>query len=64
MTARWSVTPLLFANWAAVLIGQAREQPPLPEPFPQRSPIPTFRSGVELVQVDVYVTDQDGLISR
>jgi VWFA-related protein len=60
MTARWSVTALLFAIWAAVPVGQGREQPQLPEPFPQRPPIPTFRSGVELVQVDVYVTDEDG----
>jgi VWFA-related protein len=60
MTTRLSVIALLFAGWAVVLIGQGRELPQLSDPFPQRPPTPTFRSGVELVQVDVYVTDEDG----
>jgi VWFA-related protein len=60
MTTRLSVIALLFATGAAVLVGQGRELPQLPDPFPQRPPTPTFRSGIDLVQVDAYVTDENG----
>ena len=62
MMARVGVIALLCASCAAVLLAQGIGRPPdLPDTFPPPRPqTPTFRGGVELVQVDVYVTDEDG----
>lgn len=61
MTARVGVIALLCASCAAVLLAQDRGRPPdLPNTFPGPPQTPTFRSGIELVQVDVYVTDENG----
>jgi VWFA-related protein len=52
-----SVAAILCAASTAVLLGQA---PPAGSPGQEASEPPTFRTGVEFVQVDVYVADEEG----
>ena len=54
MTRPWIVGSFAAALWAAGLIAQQ----PSPAPGPQTN-LPTFREGVELIQLDVSVLDRD-----
>ncbi len=55
MTLRTSGVALVVTA-ALGVVGLAQQQPP-----PQQPPPPVFKTGVELVQVDVVVRDQSGL---
>ena len=61
MATRLSVVAVIYAICATALFAQQQLPfPPRRVPDPQRQSVPTFRGGVELVQVDVLVTDEDG----
>ena len=54
------ISALIVALVAAGSLPFAQQQPPLPQPPPQDPPAFKFRTGVELINVNATVTDQNG----